>query len=88
MKTSISSSFKGIDIFIVLQKETYRKIMVTENLFPSCGYHHIFLNVELLGCKKCGLVLEDNGEKVLQPECIEHLTTVIEVCKTCILVTF
>ena len=34
---------------------------------------------ELLGCKKCGLVLEDNGEKVLQPECIEHLTTMIEV---------
>ena len=44
MKTSISSSFKGIDIFIALQKETYRKIMVAEDLFPICGYHRIFLH--------------------------------------------
>lgn len=37
------------------------------------------LFAELLSCRKCGLVSEDNGEKVIQPECIEHLTTVIEV---------
>ena len=33
----------------------------------------------MISCEQCGLIVEENGEKHLKADSIEHLTTVTEV---------